>query len=73
MTGRIQRQVRRALIASDGQPVTFAELTNWSYAGNRRPWRWPIYRALKRWGTNVGYGKWAPNAELADQIRPPKR
>jgi hypothetical protein len=61
--GRIQRQVRRRLVAADG-PVQFSELVAWSYAGDRRPWRWPIYRALRRWGVNVGRGWWAPNDEL---------
>jgi hypothetical protein len=37
----------RCLIATGG-PVHFNDLINWSYAGRRRSWRWPIYRALKR-------------------------
>jgi hypothetical protein len=41
MPGRVQRLVRRRLIAAAG-PVRFEELIDWSYAG-RRPWRWPIY------------------------------
>ena len=48
--------------------MRFAELTAWAYAGHRRPWRWPIYRALKRYGTNVGRGMWAPNDELLARI-----
>jgi len=62
------RQVRRCLVAAAG-PVTFGELIEWSYTRGRRPWRWPIYRALKRWGVNVGRGRWAPNAELMAKIR----
>jgi hypothetical protein len=67
MAGRIQRQVRRCLIAAAG-PVQFSVL-DWAYAGDRRQWRWPIYQILKRWGVNVGRGLWAPNTELARLIR----
>jgi hypothetical protein len=41
----------------------------WSYVGDRRPWRWSVYLALRHCGVNVGYGRWAPNAELARLIR----
>jgi hypothetical protein len=51
--------------------VSFAELTSWAYL-NRRPWRLPIYRALCRYATNVGFGMWAPNADLAELISPKK-
>jgi hypothetical protein len=57
MAGRIQRQVRRCLIAAEG-PVQFAELVAWAYAGGRRPWRSPIYCALERYGVNVRRGWW---------------
>jgi hypothetical protein len=61
--GRISRQVRRCLVAADG-PVPFSDLMEWSYV-NRQPWRWPIYRALKRWGEPAGRrGYWQANAEL---------
>ena len=66
--GRVFRQVRRSLIVAGGNSVRFVDLTAWAYAGHRRPWRWPIYRALKRYGTNVGRGMWAPNDELLARI-----
>jgi len=69
MPGRIQRQVRRALIAANGEPVPFGELVEWAYAGGRRAWRLPVYRALARWGTNVGRGQWRANDELMARIR----
>jgi hypothetical protein len=68
--GRVQRQVRRCLIAHNG-PVPFSELLAWAYL-NRRPHRCRVYFALQRFGRNVGFGMWAPNAELADQIFPNK-
>src|SRR5262245_10619983 len=66
--GRIQRQVRRALIAAGGEPVPFSELRDWCYVG-RRPWYWPIHRALKLYGVNVRRGWWQPNDELRRLIR----
>jgi hypothetical protein len=45
-------------------------LLEWSYLRDE-PKRWhrkSMYRALKRWGVNVGYGKWAPNADLMKRI-----
>src|SRR5262245_58584383 len=86
--GRIQRQVRRRLVAAAG-PVSFEELVNWAYAGDRRPWRWPIYRALKRWGVmadriglspagrqlfgNLGYGGPALADQAADEAEELRR
>jgi hypothetical protein len=66
--GRVGRRVRYVLIAADGEPVPFREFVDWTYDG-RRPWRWPIYRALHRYGTNVRRGWWAPNPELLRQIK----
>ena len=71
MTGRVQKQVLRALVAHAG-PVKFGILLDWAYL-TRRPHRRRVYFALKRYGTNVGRGLWAPNAELADRISPKKR
>jgi hypothetical protein len=48
--------------------VSFGEIVGWSYV-NRRPWRWPVYRALKLWGTNVGRGRWQANPALMKKIR----
>ena len=66
--GRVERQVRRCLIAG-GDVVPFSDLIAWSYAGGRRPWRWTIYKALKRFGVNIGRGRWAPNDALAKLIK----
>jgi hypothetical protein len=66
--GRIARQVRRCLIVG-GDEVQFSDLVAWCYC-NCRPWRWPIYRALKRYGVPAGQrGWWRPNDELARLIR----
>ena len=59
---RVGRQVRRCLIAAAPEPVKFSEIVEWAYAGGQQVWRWSIYRALKRYGVNVGRGLWAPNA-----------
>jgi len=68
--GRVQRQTRRCLIASNGEPVPFSTLAEWCYTRGRRPWRWPIYRALKRWAEPAGRrGMWVPNPELMAKIR----
>jgi hypothetical protein len=69
--GRVQRRVRRALVAGGGQPVPFSALISWSYLSRRAAhWqRWSIYRAPRRWGVNVGRGLWAPNAELMRRIK----
>ena len=63
--GRVQRQVRRALIAGGGRPVPFGVLAHWCYPRVRElGWRrWSIYRALKRWGVNVGVGLWGLRGE----------
>jgi hypothetical protein len=66
--GRVQTQVRRCLIAAGGKPVRFSELMAWSYL-RRRPWRVPVYAALKRYAVNVGYGRWRPNPELMARIK----
>jgi hypothetical protein len=67
--GRIGRQVQRCFVNSGGAAVPFDELTAWAYC-NRRSWRWPIYRALKRYGEPTGKRGWfRPNAELLAKIR----
>jgi hypothetical protein len=62
--GRVGRLVRRRLIIAAG-PVPFAELMATVYAG-RRPWRVPIYRALKRFGQPVRKGYWTLRVERRD-------
>lgn len=67
--GRVARQVRRCFIAAGGA-VQFSDLVAWSYAGNRRPHRWPIYRVLRRYGEPTGKrGWWAPNDALMKLIK----
>jgi len=67
MTGRVQRQVLRCLVAHV-DPVPFSELLAWAYL-NRRPHRRRVYFALKRYGSSPKRGWWAPNAALMARIR----
>ena len=70
--GRVQRQVRRAFIASGGKYVWFGDLLRRAYPRSKRrsAWRWSVYRALKRYGEPAGQrGWWRPNAELLARIR----
>jgi hypothetical protein len=66
--GRVQTQVRRCFAAHNGAAVPFSELLVWSYAGNRRPWRWQVYKALARYGEPVRHGWWRPNEQLRLRI-----
>lgn len=68
MSGHVQRQVRRPAWSPPTPRCHSANLLIGHYAG-RRPRRWPIYRALKRYAVNVGRGLWALNAELMRRIR----
>ena len=71
--GRIQRQVVRSFIAAAGRRVRFTDLLRRAYPAVAAPaaWqRWSIYRALKKYGVNVGRGLWAPNPELSEKISP---
>lgn len=70
--GPIQRRTRRALIARWPEPARVSDLLEYSYPRIDAPKRWhrkSMYRALRRWGVNVGYGKWVPNRELERKIR----
>jgi hypothetical protein len=67
--GRVQKQIRRSLIAAAGEPVRFSDFMDRAYARSSRRWRWPIYRALKKYGVNVGRGLWAPNDALMARIK----
>jgi hypothetical protein len=49
--------------------VQFHDFMDRAYARSSRRWRWPIYRALKKYGVNVGRGWWLPNDELLARIR----
>jgi hypothetical protein len=70
-TGRVQRQVRRAFIASGGKYVWFGDLMRRAYPDRRREgWRWSVYRALKCYGEPSGQrGWWLPNDELMARIK----
>jgi hypothetical protein len=70
--GRVQRAVRRALIAAGGQPVPTRELMRWCWprASRYRNWDYcTVRRAAERWCVRVGnVGRavlWAPNEGLA--------
>jgi hypothetical protein len=74
--GRIQRQLRRAFIASGGSPLCIADLLTWCYprAGRHPRWhRHRIHDALPRWAISLDRldhrpGRpilWGPNADSA--------
>jgi hypothetical protein len=69
MIGRVERSVRHSFIAAAGAPVSIRELMDRVYMPPRRRWYWPIHRALKKCGVNVGRGLWAPKPELQARIR----
>jgi hypothetical protein len=64
--GRLQRQIRRAFIASDGAPLRLRDLLGWCYARSTEHPAWRVrgvHTALPRWavlGARVG---WALRAE----------
>ena len=75
-TGHVQKAVRRALIASDGQPVLTAELMRWAFPRQTtyRPNRyWSVHLAARRIAIKLGRcGKgnlWGPRPELLALIR----
>ncbi len=53
--GRIQRAVRRALIASDGRPLKTRDLLRWAYPGTEHEfWHYKsIYRAAPRYAVKI--------------------
>jgi hypothetical protein len=70
--GRIQRQIRRALIAAGGMPVRTRELLRWCYPQAKQfEWRHrsSVHRAVHRFAVNLKRGLWAPNDELAARLR----
>lgn len=55
--GRVQRQIRRALLAADGRPVSIGELLPRCYPRSTKytRWqRWSIHRALPRFAVPLG-------------------
>jgi hypothetical protein len=74
VVGRVQRQVRRAFIASDGRPLQIGDLLARCYPGttDHPVWhRTNVHRALPKFAVSLGrtnaQGRpimWAPNPEL---------
>jgi len=73
--GRIQRQLRGAMIAAGGKPLGISDLLVWCYPATKQHPRWPrpiVHRALPRFAVSLGRipdrpGRpcvFAPNAEL---------
>ena len=74
--GRVERQVRRAFIASHGQPLLTADLMHWAFprATRYEPWRyWSVHRAAKKFAIKVRRwdkgNLWVPTPDLARRIR----
>jgi hypothetical protein len=65
--GRVERAVRRRFIEVAG-PVRFGDLLAEAYADGRRPWRWRVWRACRRYGVSADRGWWAPNDALMKLI-----
>jgi hypothetical protein len=78
--GRVQRQVRRALVAAGGRPLSTTDLLRWSYPHLRRFECWrcqAVRRAAPKYAVPVGRRRsrglpimWAPNAKLLRLIAP---
>ena len=78
-TGRVQKAVRRALIASDGKPVSTSEIMAWAFPRldgryGHGSWRyWSAHRSARKFAVRVGKRGgtvvWAPRPELLRQIR----
>ena len=77
--GRVQKAVRRALIASNGKPVSTSEIMAWAFPRldgryGSGSWRyWSAHRAARKFAVRAGKQGhsivWAPNAALMKQIR----
>jgi hypothetical protein len=71
--GRRQRQIRRCLVAANGEPVRTSELMAWVYphaSGKLECWRWPdVARSARKFAINIRRGWWAPRPELLAQIK----
>jgi hypothetical protein len=73
--GRLQRQIRRAFVSSNGRPLTIGELLGWCYAGaaHHPRWHtWDIHRSLPKVAEPLGRipntqgraMRWSPKPEL---------
>jgi hypothetical protein len=67
--GRVQRQIKRAFIASNGQPLTSTELLRWCWPRERRRWHYKeLMVAASRFARRIGRSQtgsgraylWAP-------------
>lgn len=77
--GRVQKAVRRSLIASDGKPVPTGEIMLWAFPRldgryGSGSWRyWSVHRAARKFAVRVskqsGTVVWGPRPELLAQIR----
>jgi hypothetical protein len=74
--GRIQKQIRRAFIASSGRPLLTIDLLEYGYPRVDHYERWhyvSIYRAASKFAVRVGgpgraFIIWGPKPELADLV-----
>jgi hypothetical protein len=74
--GRVERQIRRAFIASDGRPLLTIDLMRWVFprVSHYEAWRyWSVHRAATKCAVKVGRcGKgnlWQPNNQLLARIK----
>jgi hypothetical protein len=77
--GRVQRQIRHAFVASNGEPLTIRQFLAFAYPKVDRYSHWHYAgcnRALPRFGVCLGrqpgHGRpnlWAPKPELMRRIR----
>jgi len=81
-TGRVQCQIRRAFICSNGQPLCIADLLPRCFPAAKRHARWmrkSVHRALPRFAIPLGripdrQGQpmvWSPNAEICRLVAMP--
>ena len=58
--GRVERSVRRALIASNGKPISTSEIMRWAFPAARWPlwvWilrYWSVHRAARKFAVRAG-------------------
>ena len=82
VVGRVQRQVRRAFVASNGRPLQIGDLLARCYPGttDHPVWhRTNVHRALPKFAVSLGrtnaQGRpmmWAPSPELMRLVEAPK-
>jgi hypothetical protein len=81
--GRVQRQIERAFIISDGKPLSTNKLMEWAYPRLRKPYHWcyrQLWQAAERFAVRIGRSKtgkgrpwlWAQRNMNCDIARKPK-